>query len=59
MPLTDTHVPTRTEVEEAIAHHRGAAKAAFDAGNLPAWDRMHGRINELLDEWRWVCEFVG
>jgi hypothetical protein len=54
MPPTDTHVPTRTEVEEALAHHRATAKAAFDAGNLLGWARIHARIDELLLEWEWV-----
>jgi hypothetical protein len=54
MASTDTHVPTRTEVEEALAHHRATAKAAFDAGNLLGWARIHARIDELLLEWEWV-----
>ena len=54
MPPTDTHVPTRTEVEEALAHHRATAKAAFDAGKLDAWARIHSRIDDLLVDWEIV-----
>lgn len=45
---------TREDLEEALLHHSKAAQAAPAAvGNstwVSPWDRLHGRINELLDQ---------
>ena len=51
MPPTDTHVPTRSEVEEALALHCAEANAARDAGNTLRWARRHEQIDQLLAQW--------
>ena len=51
MAATDTHVPTRDEVEEALARYCADARAAFDEGNVLRWIRRHEQINDLLAVW--------